>query len=247
MGSAGPDHGGMQGDETAKVVRIPRDWFGPDEEFVPIGPPAADPPGPPLDPNAFWDGSSNSIHDVVEGSLDEPSLAPAGARRSRSRVPRFRTRQAVGALLVMMIGAASAIGWILGNGHRATHESTFASVNANPGTAAATLHPRHAASPTRPHPRVPARARRVRRHATVARGSSNPTEVAYRSTAPTQAVPIQVSTPPPSTAVSPTVANSGAAGSGSRIGSVSAASANQPSPTAFGANSALGPMSSPDG
>lgn len=70
------------------VVRIPRDWFGPTDELVPLEPPAGETAAgagelrtEPLDPNSFWDESSSAIQDVVEA----PGASGCDERRRGGR------------------------------------------------------------------------------------------------------------------------------------------------------------------
>jgi hypothetical protein len=68
------------------VIRLPRDWLGPPEELVPIGPAAraraaqldvGDAPPPAAD--AFWSEDAAALHDAVQ--------APVGAAGDRMRPP----------------------------------------------------------------------------------------------------------------------------------------------------------------
>ena len=68
-------HGGdgrERSEAADNVVHFPRDWFGPTEDLVPIGPRAsqaglADPEPPaPVRPDDFWGEDAASIHDVLE-------------------------------------------------------------------------------------------------------------------------------------------------------------------------------------
>ena len=68
------------------VIRLPRDWLGPPEELVPIGPAAraraaqldvGDAPPPAAD--AFWSEDAAALHDAVQ--------APVGAAGDRLRPP----------------------------------------------------------------------------------------------------------------------------------------------------------------
>jgi hypothetical protein len=88
-------------------VRLPRDWLGPREELVPIGPAAharaaaaaadelAD---QALPPTAFWSQDSAALHDAVQAPSADPvdpwptpaPLAPQSASRRRIRGPRLQ-------------------------------------------------------------------------------------------------------------------------------------------------------------
>jgi hypothetical protein len=88
------------------VIRLPRDWLGPPEELVPIGPAARAraaqrelDAGTPPTADAFWSEDSAALHDAVQAPpsrqrLDPPvGLVPplAGHRLPRlGRLPRLR-------------------------------------------------------------------------------------------------------------------------------------------------------------
>lgn len=79
------DGGGATRNEE-NVIRLPRDWLGPPEELVPIGPAAraraarleAEEGAPPA-ADAFWSEDSAALHDAVQ--------APRGAARERVSPP----------------------------------------------------------------------------------------------------------------------------------------------------------------
>jgi len=79
------DAGGATRNEE-NVIRLPRDWLGPPEELVPIGPAAraraaqleADGAPPPA-ADAFWSEDSAALHDAVQ--------APSGAARDHLNPP----------------------------------------------------------------------------------------------------------------------------------------------------------------
>jgi hypothetical protein len=108
----GGDHdeeGVRQLSELGNVVRIPRDWFGPKEDLVPLGPAAAQPSlveaetraearkpslgsltgresepaatdgRAPLDPNTFWGEDSSLIQDVVAAPAEASGEPDPGA------------------------------------------------------------------------------------------------------------------------------------------------------------------------
>jgi len=148
------------GDErtTENVVRLPRDWLGPREELVPIGPRAraAQPPDTEsLPPTAasFWGEDSGSLHSPMEAPRD-PSLgdgAPAasGAARRPRAMPRLRLgvrgsraariaprRRAgaaavVGLLVVCVVVVLAAIGQSEGGTHNPRATAASLSPNAS--------------------------------------------------------------------------------------------------------------------
>lgn len=241
-------------EDGGKVVRIPRDWFGPPDELVPLGrsashgvpgpePPAAVEPGPPVDPNRFWDESSSSIQEVVEasgGAVVREVAFEDLLRRVRQVPRRVGVVKAAAFVLVALVVGVSVVGWLLGSTKPRAFRTTVASI----GTQWAHPSVRHlakaGAGTTAKHER------HVRPKAGVGQKRSSPVmQVAYRSNQPSYSPP----PPSPTTAIAAT--NSGSEGSRSSGSSgataSSAAAASQSSPPAFGANGALGPMSSPAG
>jgi hypothetical protein len=128
------DAGGATRDEE-NVIRLPRDWLGPPEELVPIGPAAraraaqleADDAAPPA-ADAFWSEDSAALHDAVQappGGVQEPLGPPAGlvdpdASQLRLRagglarlggVPRMRMRWAAIAVPTVLLLVLAAIGF----------------------------------------------------------------------------------------------------------------------------------------
>jgi hypothetical protein len=125
------DAGGATRNEE-NVIRLPRDWLGPPEELVPIGPAAraraaqleADAPPPAAD--AFWSEDSAALHDAVQapvGTERQPSGPPVGlvapvAGRwrfrlpgpRRGRLPGRRIRWALVALPAVALLVMAAIG-----------------------------------------------------------------------------------------------------------------------------------------
>lgn len=109
-----PGVGSKQDRLESNVVRFPRDWLGPLEELVPIGPSggqqsdsppdhAADdqptpaerrvvdfPPSAPLRADAFWGEDSASIHDALEPPARPARTASASAGACRRPAPRLR-------------------------------------------------------------------------------------------------------------------------------------------------------------
>jgi hypothetical protein len=83
------------------VVRLPRDWLGPREELVPVGP-AAGPVAPwgddalPPTAEAFWSEDSAALHGAVQAPTAQPaspssSPAPLSSHKPPSR-PAWRSR-----------------------------------------------------------------------------------------------------------------------------------------------------------
>ena len=101
------DRGGLTRNEE-NVIRLPRDWLGPPEELVPIGPAARAraaqrdaEEGLPPTADAFWSEDSAALHDAVQAPqaqsperLDPPAglIAPVAGRPTRrlGRVGRVR-------------------------------------------------------------------------------------------------------------------------------------------------------------
>lgn len=252
-------------DEAGKVVRIPRDWFGPPDELVPFGPRAVEADeaelgngrnatlAAPLDPNSFWDESSSSIQDVVEAPAGAQGVGGvAGARavggveqrlpaRAYRCVPgNIGVREAVAGVVIAVVVGLSVVGWLSGQSSHPPARSVVAAVS---GEQANQRLRWFESSATR---RVPPRSRSKgtsKRHTDLPTRHSQAVEVVYH--------PSQVQSVP-----SPATGNMNSASSttteSSRSGVTSGAteaSAGAPphSPPAFGAGSALGPISSPDG
>lgn len=239
-------NGGQRGsDETGNVVRIPRDWFGPKDDLVPFGPAAwsgeaestaearsesARRAEAPLDADTFWGEDADSLHDV----FDE---RPAAARRSSVFT---RRGTLLPAALVLLMASAGLTTWLLGSPQRRAPRPHVASVkNEVPAMASrlrqklvARAHSARASlrSPPRSLHRRSVSVRAVRTTAVVYR----PTEVISSPTS--TATPVPASTN--ATAVSSSASGSSAATS---------ASTSHESQPAFGANGALGPMSSSAG
>lgn len=99
------DSGGLPRTEE-NVIRLPRDWLGPPEELVPIGPAARAraaqrdaEAGLPPTADAFWSEDSAALHDAVQAPAGIDRLEPpaglvppvAGLRAPcLGRVPRLR-------------------------------------------------------------------------------------------------------------------------------------------------------------
>lgn len=270
--------GGTEGDsperraeETGKVVRIPRDWFGPTDELVPFGPRAledANEPQPrvePLDPNSFWDESSNSIQDAVEAPAEARHRAPvprighaARVHRAARELPgRIGGWKAAACLAVALILGVAVVGMLLGPGQRRTSRSTVASVSigsdySQAESALARALRERVAIGMSGEPRRGSEGEMRERSSTSAHtrssgaagssghaGSSGAIQVVYRSS--------QTASSNSEPATSEPAAGSTRGVSHSATTAASTAARSQPSTPAFGAGGALGPMSSPDG
>jgi hypothetical protein len=121
------------------VVRLPRDWLGPREELVPIGPEArARAAGLGLDDlpptaDAFWTEDAAALHDAVQGpSVDDrprqdPDPVPSSRLQTRLKLPRLSigqalrphrtrlSRRAVAALVALPVVAVLVVG-VIGGG-----------------------------------------------------------------------------------------------------------------------------------
>jgi hypothetical protein len=110
-----PGVGSKQDRLESNVVRFPRDWLGPLEELVPIGPSSGQesdlprdrepdgqtapaervvdfPPSAPLRADAFWGEDSASIHDALEPPAQPADAASASAEATRGHDWRRRRR-----------------------------------------------------------------------------------------------------------------------------------------------------------
>lgn len=236
-------------DEAGNVVRIPRDWFGPTEDLVPFGP-RASAPADQLDPNTFWDESSNHIQDVVEAPAkrqDDGWFRPGVP--VRLHVPRGRGLAAIAAVAVIV--AVAVAGWLLGNPRSHQSRSAVASVNTKRiqwptrslGRSTAPMKVRQglqARTKPKPKPRVVDH----RQNGGARTSASTATPVVYHTSQTSSSQPTYEA------GNSSAAVSSGQSGrSSTDVGSTtpSAHRASQPSQPAFGANGALGPMSSPDG
>jgi hypothetical protein len=112
-GNGRTEDGGLTRNEE-NVIRLPREWLGPPEELVPIGPAAREraaqrnlEDGMPPTADAFWSEDSAALHDAVQAPpavtrehLDPPvGLVPpvAGLRiPALGRLPRLRSVGAAG-------------------------------------------------------------------------------------------------------------------------------------------------------
>lgn len=229
--------------QSSNVVRIPRDWFGPKDELVPIGPGAEErfgngpldesgaalPTAETLAANVFWGEDAGAVHDVV----DAPGQ-PQAVRRRRALL-------LVAAAAVVAIPVAGMVISRLGGSQRHALPPLIAALQHRPYVSPARQSSaKPGAKTVRGRPRVSARGRPSHRNAVAA----TTTRVAYhpnqaRSSSSVSYAPSQASGPPvvqisPSRPAGPTTA-------------ASTASPPQSAQPAFGSSGALGPMSSPDG
>lgn len=150
------------------VVRFPRDWIGPREELVPVGPFAGagvadlglDGALPPT-ADAFWSEESAALHDAVQappveapGHWASPAdAAGIGRARARARAAGIRCRQVLASrrarwallgLAVTSLAVMATIGATQGPGTSSTHHSVASHV---PSGASASA-PRSTTEPT---------------------------------------------------------------------------------------------------
>ena len=116
MDKEGPQNEGNEQGSPASgnVVRLPRDWLGPRDELIPLGPldeseavaldpdsdsgSASRPPTPPPSAEDFWGEGSAEVQDALQRpavpAATPRAAAHAGAppHRARRRVPRLRRR-----------------------------------------------------------------------------------------------------------------------------------------------------------
>jgi hypothetical protein len=223
-------------EEAGKVVRIPRDWYGPKEELVPVGPRASESPppaagaaeqSPPVDPNAFWGEEASFVHDAVEGTPAVAPEPPAGDRRRGRRV-------VAGGIALVLLGGGVAV-WLAAASSTRMSRAVVASMPSEPRVI-----PAHRLA------RVSAESvvrRRAKPHARAARSRAS---VGARIPTPTQVVYYPVSSSSEG-AGGASGGGSTATTSGGSAGAAAPAATRSSSQPAFGANGALGPMSSPDG
>lgn len=226
--------------DTANVVRIPRDWFGPKEDLVPFGPrPWADetergaPPAPPhdpkpVDPDTFWGEDSDSVHGVLDGGIES-----AGRPRGRVRQGRW----VAAAACFTLVATAGLATWLLGSSEPRTGHPAVASIGSDARVATSRFLRTAAASERRPRAltRRPTKGKNVPARRDVPARPA-PTRVVYHAS--------------PVTSPNETSSSSGSTGTASTTqggGQATAASAPSTSAPAFGTQGALGPMSSPDG
>jgi hypothetical protein len=237
------------------VVRLPRDWLGPRDELIPIGPSANgqtggsdDRFGLPATASDFWGEDSSSLQSVLAGSTSRPPLP-------RVRVPTaFSLQSRSIAVVVAAAAVVAAFALLAPQGHktaiRATNVERQSSTPSAASYLAMTARMLRAleSSAAKSTNAVVGRGQHTPRHAgvTASHRSAHHTRQSERSTVVvgqvryvtaatstsgnTAAAPL----PPPQPATNPsTESSSPATGSG-----------NQP---AVGANGALGPGTSPDG
>jgi len=263
---------GQQTTTDSNVVPLPRDWLGPRDELVPIGPPEPEePPGSAPTAADFWSEGSANVQTAWRGPDLEPAppevsppqsaadVASDGARRRLGLRRPIRWRVAAG---VAMVAGAAAI--IVVSSLGSSSSAPSAQLTARNSVAAHRLHStlwqqgQQYHRPTKSRPAVHARGRvesafkhavavDLRAHARAARARKAKASAARRAAA-TQPVASTVATTvqTPTTYVAPT---SSETGSGA-VSSHASASASTPSPSnapAFGATGVLGPGSSPNG
>lgn len=86
------EHRAGEARDEQKVIRLPRDWLGPRDELIPIGPAAEAQAltrgeGPPPAADAFWSEDSAALHDAVQAPATPP---PKPVIATESRIPRIR-------------------------------------------------------------------------------------------------------------------------------------------------------------
>ena len=89
METDGPKNPGEdQVDASTNVVQLPRDWFGPRDELVPIGEPERDAPARADD---FWGEGSAAVQDAMRRpEVEPPPMAGAESRRpAQTLLPDF--------------------------------------------------------------------------------------------------------------------------------------------------------------
>jgi hypothetical protein len=233
------DAGGATRDEE-NVIRLPRDWLGPPEELIPIGPAARaraaqlEAGAPPPAADAFWSEDAAALHDAVQAPQKNdrtPANPPVGlvapvAGRWQFRLPRLprravRRRVRTGWALLMVPAVALAVLAAIGFGEQprtgvsARRVDGVRDVVSTPApkasmAAAASLLAKRAAASTR---------HRVRRRASVSRARTHARQSAtHRARARHRAGPIHHPAAAPTAAVvqaSTPSQTSGGASSGS--------------------------------
>ncbi len=128
------DSGGATRND-GNVIRLPRDWLGPREELVPIGPAAREraarrdaDDGLPPPADAFWSEDSAALHDAVQAPSTDPPfglVAPVAGRQRGPRPPwlhrvgRVPWRWSLVAVAVATISGVAVIATVGGPGpHR---------------------------------------------------------------------------------------------------------------------------------
>jgi hypothetical protein len=230
--------GQTDSDETRNVVRIPRDWFGPKEDLVPFGPAAWSAPGhqaeTPPDAEAFWGEDADSVHEVLEPVVVGKRSAGGRARRSL-----------VSAVLVLVMAGAGLTAWLLASPQRRAAHPQIASVRNALGALAGRLGKQAAVAEYRARPPIRSHPRAVNHRSVTAR-IARATQVVYRLVAPTYSQPTYSASASSGSAAAASAerVQSSAASSSAAAPATSSSRVSQP---AFGANGALGPMSSPAG
>ena len=262
--------GGTRSDEN--VVRFPRDWVGPLDELLPIGPlprsPASEPSaeaGLPPSADAFWSEDSAALHDAVTsregapappppdaGTAAAPTRMPRSARRiprallAAGLIPRARLVPALGLVAAVTLLSMAVIGYAeSGGAHRTTQAAARSSAVARDRPATET-----APRPATRQPKRSTHAGRVRRHPVRARARSR-----HHVRHLHHAAPAAVTTSTPSVVSTPTGSGTSAAGN-SQSGTVAGSGPTTvdshpvftppPAAPAFGQKGTLGPGSSSD-
>jgi hypothetical protein len=158
MDSRKPTHGDEEERGTENVVRLPRDWLGPRDELVPIGPRAGAVDTSDGDQTEAFLPNASSFWDEDSGSLQAPMQAPAGAwqptpaarpasprpRRRRLPRPRFgssasrafisrrRATAAMGVLATGLLLILAVIGRTEGGTHKASNTAASISKKKTP-------------------------------------------------------------------------------------------------------------------
>lgn len=218
------------------VVRLPRDWLGPRDEFTPFGPSAngqsAD-SAPTAD--AFWGEDSSSLQSAVEAPLGAPT---------KFRVPHAKPI----AFLMAVLTALATVAVLGSTGHTTATPQRASSTSSDDWYLAMGARTLRAHDATVRHVGAAAvGGPRAKRHTTVAarHAASHPT---HRSTVVIVQVHYVTAPAEPSSAgtsaASPTPPAEQVSQASSASSSPAAGSESQP---AVGANGALGPGTSPDG
>jgi hypothetical protein len=108
------------GRSDENVIRLPRDWLGPLEDLVPIGPAAdarraADEPyaeeAPPT-ADAFWTEDSAALHTAVQAPAGLTREPPSSSNRSGRRRRRMRVPAVHGTLPLSWVRPPSRRAWV---------------------------------------------------------------------------------------------------------------------------------------
>ena len=237
--------GGTRSDEN--VVRFPRDWVGPLEELLPIGPmpkrPAsspADDTGLPPSADTFWSEDSAVLHDAVTGPdgvgvidpADPPTVAWSAPRRRRprprllrplasaaARIARTHVMAGAGVLAVVALLAMAVIGFAETGSptHTAAHSGVHTTAGANPRIIDTGVRP----APQRVERTVRTRHRAGHHHGVRAHARARTRHRTRRSHHPAAASLVSPSAPAPETTSTPTTTTPASAQGASQGGAVS--------------------------